>query len=97
MLMLVSYDVCTANANGRRRLRRVAKACLNWGVRVQNSVFECNLDWGQWVTLRAQLESICNQDEDSLRYYNLGNNYQQKIEHFGAKQTLDVGSDVLIL
>ena len=97
MLMLVSYDVSTVNAAGRRRLRRVAKACENWGIRVQNSVFECNLDWSQWVALRAQLEAICEPTTDSLRYYNLGNSYKEKVAHFGAKPTVDPLSDALIL
>ena len=73
MLMLVSYDVCTINTAGRRRLHRVAKACEDFGVRVQNSVFECYVDWAQWVALRAKLEQICDLELDSLRYYNLGN------------------------
>lgn len=97
MLMLVSYDVSTVNPAGRRRLRRVAKACEGWGIRVQNSVFECNLDWSQWVALKAKLESICDPVCDSLRYYNLGNNYQEKIVHFGAKAVPDIGHDTLIL
>ena len=97
MLMLVSYDVSTVNAAGRRRLRHVAKACENWGIRVQNSVFECNLDWSQWVALRAKLEQICDLDLDSLRYYNLGNSYQGKVMHVGAKPTLNPTSDALLL
>lgn len=95
--MLVSYDVCTVNAAGRRRLRRVAKICEDWGIRVQNSVFECNLDWAQWVALRAKLEAICEPETDSLRYYNLGNSYKEKVIHFGAKPTVDPLSDALIL
>ena len=97
MLMLVSYDVNTMNASGRRRLRRVAKACLDKGVRVQNSVFECYLDWAQWIQLKAKLESICDPDLDSLRYYNLGNNYMDKTEHFGAKPTVDPVADTLMV
>lgn len=97
MLMLVSYDVCTVDAAGRRRLRRMAKACEDWGIRVQNSVFECQLDWAQWITLKAQLETICDPSEDSLRYYNLGNNYENKVVHFGAKPTLDVSVDPLVV
>ncbi|MGN0853434.1 MAG: CRISPR-associated endonuclease Cas2 [Kiritimatiellia bacterium] len=97
MLMLVSYDVSTVNPAGRRRLRRVAKACEDWGIRVQNSVFECNLDWGQWVTLKAKLESICDPDSDSLRYYNLGNNYRERVVHFGAKKVPDLGHDALVI
>lgn len=97
MLMLVSYDVSTVDAAGRRRLRRMAKACEDWGIRVQNSVFECNLDWAQWVALRAKLESICEPATDSLRYYNLGNSYKEKVVHFGAKPTVDPIADTLIL
>ena len=96
-MMLVSYDVCTMDAAGRRRLRRVSKICEDWGVRVQNSVFECNLNWGQWVALRSKLESICDPATDSLRYYNLGNSYREKVVHFGAKPTVDPMSDALIL
>ena len=97
MLMLVSYDVCTVNAAGRRRLRRMAKACENWGIRVQNSVFECNVDWSQWVALRTRLEAICDPDLDSLRYYNLGNNYRERVVHYGAKPTIDPMSDALVV
>ena len=97
MLMLVSYDVSTVNAEGRRRLRQIAKACENWGIRIQNSVFECTLDWSQWITLKAQLEAICDPAVDSLRYYNLGNNYKEKVIHYGAKATIDLASDTLIV
>lgn len=97
MLMLVSYDVCTVNAAGRRRLHRVAKACEGYGVRVQNSVFECYVDWSQWVALRAKLEQICDLDLDSLRYYNLGNSYHGKVVHVGAKPTLNPTTDALLL
>ncbi len=97
MLMLVSYDVNTEDAEGRRRLRHIAKVCENWGIRVQNSVFECTLDWAQWVALKAMLESICRPDLDSLRYYNLGNNYRGKVEHYGAKPTVDPATDTLIV
>ena len=97
MLMLVSYDVSTVTAAGRRRLRRIAKACENWGIRVQNSVFECHVDWTQWVTLKADLESICDPEMDSLRYYNLGNGYKEKVEHYGAKPTVDPMADTLVI
>lgn len=97
MLMLVSYDVSTVNAAGRRRLHRVAKACEEVGIRVQNSVFECYVDWSQWVALRAKLEKICDLDLDSLRYYNLGNSYKEKIIHIGAKSTVDPYLDALLL
>jgi CRISPR-associated protein Cas2 len=97
MLMLVSYDVNTVNAAGRRRLRRIAKVCENWGIRVQNSVFECTVDWSQWLALKAHLEAICEPSVDSLRYYNLGNNYREKVVHFGAKPTVDPVADTLIV
>ena len=97
MLMLVSYDVNTVNAAGRRRLRRIAKVCEDWGIRVQNSVFECTVDWSQWIGLKAQLEAICEPTVDSLRYYNLGNNYREKVVHYGAKPTVDPVADTLIV
>ena len=97
MLMLVSYDVNTVNAAGRRRLRRIAKVCEDWGIRVQNSVFECTVDWSQWLGLKAQLEAICEPTVDSLRYYNLGNNYREKVVHYGAKPTVDPVADTLIV
>ena len=96
MLMLVSYDVSTVNRAGRSRLRRIAKACLNWGIRVQNSVFECNVNPAQWVQLKAQLEDIFDPETDSLRYYNLGDHYSTRIEHVGAKPTLDVEQPLLL-
>lgn len=97
MLMIVSYDVNTVNPSGRRRLRRVAKLCENYGVRVQNSVFECNVDWSQWIVLKAKLEEVCDLELDSLRYYNLGNNYKEKVVHVGAKPAPDAMTDTLIL
>ena len=96
MLMLVSYDVSTVNAAGRRRLRRIAKACQDWGVRVQNSVFECNVDPAQWVQLKATLEAIFEPETDSLRYYNLGDNYTRRIEHVGAKPSIDVEEPLVL-
>ena len=96
MLMLVSYDVNTVNAPGRRRLRRIAKACEDFGIRVQNSVFECYVDWTQWIALKGKLESICDPALDSLRYYNMGNNYEGKVVHYGAKETVDPSVDVLL-
>ena len=96
MLMLVSYDVSTVDKAGRRRLRQIAKACQDWGVRVQNSVFECNVDAAQWVKLKAELENIFDPETDSLRYYNLGNNYTTRIEHVGAKPALDLEQPLLL-
>ena len=97
MLVLVSYDVSTVNKAGCRRLRRVAKVCEDWGIRVQKSVFEINVDWSQWIQLKAKLESICDPTSDSLRYYNLVNNYAGKTEHFVAKPTIDPMEDVLLV
>lgn len=88
MLMLVTYDVSTAT--GRRRLRRVARACLDFGQRVQNSVFECEVDPAQWATLRARLIEEIEPEVDSLRFYRLGAEGHRRVEHVGAKPTLDL-------
>lgn len=96
MLVLVSYDVATVSVEGRRRLRRVAKTCEDFGIRVQNSVFECNVDPGQWTTLKNRLEDIYLSTEDSLRFYYLGNNYQHRIEHLGAKVAMDVEAPMIV-
>lgn len=89
MLVLITYDVCTADAAGRKRLRKIAKECVNYGQRVQNSVFECVLDAAQSRLLQHKLLSLMDKDRDSLRFYYLGNNYQTKVEHFGAKQSYE--------
>ena len=96
MLVLVSYDVSTESLAGRRRLRRIAKKCLDYGIRVQNSVFECNVDLSQWTALKAALETICDEEMDSLRYYYLGRDYQRRIEHYGAKPTIDVEAPLVL-
>ena len=96
MLVLVSYDVCTGDKRGRARLRRVAKACLNVGQRVQNSVFECNVDPAQWTALRQYLLDLYKDDEDSLRFYFLGSNWQRKIEHHGVKKAVDLEGPLLV-
>lgn len=85
MLVLITYDVNTEDAEGRRRLRLIAKQCVNYGQRVQNSVFECLLDAAQAKTLKHKLCDIMDEKKDSLRFYYLGENYQTKIEHFGTK------------
>lgn len=97
MMVLVSYDVSTIDKLGQARLRKVAKACLDYGQRVQNSVFECDVDPAQWATLKARLESIVDPETDSLRYYYLGTNWQRKVEHVGAKPTLDLRNDPLVI
>ncbi len=86
MLVVITYDVNTGDAAGRRRLRQIAKQCVNYGQRVQNSVFECLLDAAQCRSLQAKLCAIMDQERDSLRFYYLGNKYQTRIEHFGVKE-----------
>lgn len=89
MMVLITYDVSTTTENGKKRLRQVAKQCVNYGQRVQNSVFECNVDPGQFAELRHRLESTINKEQDSLRYYFLGSNWHKRIEHVGAKGGYD--------
>lgn len=96
ILVLVTYDVVTKSSAGQKRLRRVAKTCENYGVRVQNSVFECVVDATQLKQLQLTLAEIINEKEDSLRFYNLGNNYKAKVVHIGSKETFNV-EDPLIL
>lgn len=95
MLMLIAYDVRTENAAGRRRLRRVARACLDFGQRVQNSVFECEVDPAQWTALRARLIAEIDPAADSLRFYRLGADGHRRVEHVGAKPTLDLDGPLL--
>lgn len=89
MLVLITYDVNTEDAAGRKRLRQIAKQCVNYGQRVQNSVFECNIDAAQYRMFQARLCAIMDPERDSLRFYNLGNKYQSRIEHFGVKPGYD--------
>lgn len=95
MLMLVAYDVRTETASGRRRLRRVARACLDYGQRVQNSVFECEVDPSQWVILKARLIAEIDPAIDSLRFYRLGADGKRRVEHVGAKPVLDLDGPLL--
>ncbi len=90
MLVLITYDVSTEDSAGRTRLRKVAKQCVNYGQRVQNSVFECQVDSVQYRQIKAILESIIDKEKDSLRFYNLGDKYKNKVEHMGAKPGFDV-------
>ncbi len=94
--MLITYDVNTETSDGKRRLRKVAKQCLNYGQRVQNSVFECLVDPVQFLELRKRLESIIDPEKDSLRYYNIGNNWKSRVEHIGAKQAYDPEGIMLV-
>lgn len=96
MLVLVTYDVNLTDAAGRRRLRRVAKACENRGQRVQQSVFECLLEPSEWVILKAKLESEIDSSCDSLRYYFLGANWKRRVEHIGAKPSYDPEGPLIV-
>ena len=89
MFVLVSYDVSTEDAGGRKRLRNIARICQNWGQRVQYSVFECIVDPAEWAGLRNRLITTMNEEKDSLRFYFLGANWKRRVEHVGAKATLD--------
>lgn len=90
MLVLITYDVRTDTANGKKRLRKVAKECCNYGQRVQNSVFECVMDAAKCREVKDKLLKIIDRDEDSIRFYYLGNNYKTKVEHYGVKESLDM-------
>ena len=96
MLVLITYDVSTKDAAGRKRLRKVAKECVNFGQRVQNSVFECILDASQLLKLKYKLMSIMYEEEDSIRFYNIGNKYQTKIEHFGVKESYEAEGVLIV-
>ena len=96
MLVLITYDVNTEDAAGKRRLRQIAKKCVDYGQRVQKSVFECLLDAGQCRSLQAKLLAIMDAEKDSLRFYYLGSQYEKKVEHFGCKSSY-MPEDTLIL
>lgn len=96
MLVLVSYDVSTKADGGKRRLRRVAKACESYGQRVQNSLFECIVDPAQWATLRLELLEEYDPAHDSLRFYFLGARFESKIEHHGSKAVQDLRDPLII-
>jgi CRISPR-associated protein Cas2 len=89
VLVLVTYDVCTEEASGRRRLRRVAKICLDHGQRVQKSVFECSLDAAQFVAFRQKVVREIDSESDSLRFYFLGNRWHSRVEHIGGHPSYD--------
>ncbi|MFZ5693058.1 MAG: CRISPR-associated endonuclease Cas2 [Pseudomonadota bacterium] len=96
MLVLVTYDVSFVQPGGARRLRRVAKACQDYGQRVQFSVFEIEADPAQWATLKAKLEGLIDPEQDSLRYYYLGSNWRRRVEHVGAKAVADLGGPLIV-
>jgi len=97
MLVLITYDVSVTSDGGQRRLRRIAKTCLDYGMRVQNSVFECEVTPAQFVTLKSELLDIFDANEDSIRFYMLGKKGREKVEHVGAKPVADPVNDALIL
>lgn len=96
MYLLVAYDVATSDEGGPRRLRRVAKKCLDYGQRVQHSVFECKVDAAQYVILKNELLKIINPEKDSIRFYNLGNAWKSRVEHFGAKPSFDIEGPLIV-
>jgi CRISPR-associated protein Cas2 len=96
MLVVVSYDVSTVDKRGQARLRRVAKACLDYGQRVQNSVFECNVDPAQWAALKQRLQDLFDPEQDSLRFYFLGSNWRRRIEHAGTKKIPDLEGPLVV-
>lgn len=96
MMVLITYDVNTEDTAGRRRLRRVARACLDHGQRVQFSVFECEVDPTQWTRLRARLVAEIDESRDSLRFYFLGANWRRRVEHVGAKPAVDFDAPMIL-
>jgi CRISPR-associated protein Cas2 len=95
MMILITYDINTETPAGQKRLRKVAKACQNYGQRVQNSVFECLLDSGQLTQLKHRLTELIDIEKDSLRFYQLGDNWLNRVEHVGAKASLDLTGPLL--
>lgn len=96
MMVLVSYDVSTLTESGQKRLRRLAKACRDYGQRVQYSVFEIEVDFAQWTFLKSKLCELIDPEQDSLRFYYLGKNWQTKVEHVGAKPVLDLNGPLIL-
>lgn len=96
MYILVTYDVSTSTPAGKSRLRRTAKTCLDYGQRVQNSVFECKVDPAQLVAFKVRLLEIIDPETDSLRFYHLGTNWQHRVEHHGAKQGYDIEGPLIL-
>ena len=96
MLVLVSYDIANQGTDGQRRLRRVARHCLDYGQRVQYSVFECVIDPTQWAQLRQKLVAEIDEEKDSLRFYFLGSNWKRKVEHIGTKKSVDIDGPLIV-
>ena len=96
MLVVVSYDVSTKTEAGKKRLRKVAEICLDYGIRVQNSVFECKVDPAQWEVLKNELLSLYKKEEDNIRFYYLGSNWQRRVEHFGKETNFNIDELLVI-
>jgi len=96
MMVLVSYDVSTTTAAGVRRLRKISEICLDYGIRVQDSVFECNVDPAQWEQLKDRLLSLFDAEKDSLRFYYLGSNWRRRVEHHGKTGLTDLEDPLIV-
>lgn len=96
MYILIAYDVATSTPSGSKRLRQVAKACLDYGQRVQNSVFECKIEPAQYIEFKERILKIIHPENDSIRFYHLGNNWQKRIEHFGKNEDYNIEGTLLI-
>jgi CRISPR-associated protein Cas2 len=96
MYLLITYDVETLTSSGRRRLRQVAKCCLNYGQRVQNSVFECSINGADFVSFKSQLNTLIDHEKDTIRIYHLGKNYNSKIEQLGKSTSFDFNGELII-
>jgi CRISPR-associated protein Cas2 len=96
MMVLVSYDVSTKTPAGITRLRKIAEICLDYGLRVQNSVFECNVDPAQWESFKDKLLSMYKAEEDSLRFYFLGSNWHRRVEHYGEDAISDIEEPIIL-
>lgn len=96
MMVVVSYDVCTEDRAGARRLRHIAKICRNFGQRVQYSVFECVVDPAQWTMMRQTLINVMDEEQDSLRFYFMGANWKNRVEHVGAKAVIDIEGPLIV-
>lgn len=96
MLVLVTYDVCLDSLSGHKRLRRVAKCCTNYGIRVQKSVFECVVTNEQFIRMRHDILKEYDESKDSIRFYHLGNNHDNKVEHYGVKTAINVEAPLIL-
>ncbi len=96
MFILITYDVNTSTAQGRKRLRKVSKECVNYGQRVQNSVYECEIDNAKWLKVKHILLSIIDEENDSIRFYYFGDRKKSRVEHYGTKPSLDVTEPIVL-